>query len=119
MTTLNGVALPVHYNGIGCHDTPGCYVATFSYTEGRSHTQELKAHGVTLYKLLVSGGNKVERARAYADNGVLPIVRDWVYHPWGRPPASWVMPVDQVRMYADVGVQLFEIAGNEWNIEAE
>jgi len=119
MTTLNGVHLPAYYNGIGCHDGPGCYVATFSYNEAKSHAQELKAHGITLYKLFVSGGNKVDRARAYVDSGVLPIVRDWVDHPWGRPPASWVMRVDRIRMYADAGVQLFEIAGNEFNIAAE
>jgi len=29
------------------------------------------------------------------------------------------MPVDQIRLYADVGVQLFEIAGNEFNIACE
>ena len=119
MTTLNGVRLPAQYNGIGFHDTPGCYAATFPYNDSLSHAQNLRAHGVTLYKLFVSGGNKVERARAYEDSGILPIVRDWVDHPWGRPPGSWVMPADQIRMYADVGVQLFEIAGNEFNIACE
>ena len=119
MTTLNGVRLPDHYNGIGMHDTPGCYAACMGYDEAKAHALDLQAHGITLYKLFVSGGNKVNRARAYVDNGILPIIRNWEDKPWGRPPTSWVMPADQVKMYADVGVQLFEIAGNEFNIAGE
>jgi hypothetical protein len=76
MTQLNGVELPAWYNGVGCHDSPGCYVATFSYPEACNHAAELKDHGITLYKLFVSGGNKVERARGYVDSGILPVVRD-------------------------------------------
>ncbi len=91
MTELNGVRLPSWYNGCGLHDTVGCYVACMSYNEAKVHAQELKDHGVTLYKLFVSGGNKVDRARAYVDNGILPIIRNWENVPWGRPPASWVM----------------------------
>lgn len=120
MTELNGVRLPDWYNGIGLHDSPGCYVATMNYDEAKSHANDMKAHGCAgPYKLFVSGGNKVERARGYVDSGIIPIIRDWREQPWGKPPSTWVMPVDQIRLYADVGVQLFEIAGNEFNIACE
>ena len=41
MTTLNGVRLPDHYNGIGMHDTPGCYAACMGYTEAKAHALDL------------------------------------------------------------------------------
>jgi len=83
MTELNGVRLPVWWNGIGLHDTVGCYVATMNYDEARSHASDIKAHGCAgPYKLFVSGGNKVERARGYVDSGILPIIRDWKNQPW-------------------------------------
>lgn len=120
MTELNGIRLPAWYNGVGLHDTVGCYAATMNYNDARAHAEEIKNHGCAgPYKLFVSGGNKVERARAYVDSGILPIIRDWKSPSWGTNPANWVMPSDQIRMYADVGVQLFEICGNEVNIGCE
>jgi lysozyme len=69
-----------------------------------------------LYKLFASGANKVERARAYVDAGLVVIVRLWVPEPWGTPIR--LAPADQVQPYIDVGVQLIEQT-NEFNIACE
>jgi GH25 family lysozyme M1 (1,4-beta-N-acetylmuramidase) len=110
--------LPAHFNGVGLHDTPGAGTAAWGYSESLTHAQLLRAHGVTLYKILSDGANKTERCRAYVNAGIVPIVRPYVDKPWGRDPQSWLPPADIIKPYVDVGVQFFEL-GNEWNIECE
>ena len=108
--------LPNHFNGVGLHDTPGASTAAWGYNESIEHARLLRAHGVTLYKILSDGANKAERCRAYVDSGIVPIVRPYIDKPWGR--GLPVTPADQLRPYIDNGVQLIEL-GNEWNIAAE
>ncbi|MGD8474813.1 MAG: glycoside hydrolase family 25 protein [Anaerolineae bacterium] len=116
---LNGVEVPSHYNGVGLHDTPGAETATWAYDQAASHARELRAHGVTLYKLFGSG-TKGNRARAYRDNGIVVLHRWWPggAH-WGRPPAEWLMPrADYDHLVAN-GVSLFEPGWNEFNLQDE
>ncbi|MFL7791379.1 MAG: hypothetical protein AB8I69_04505, partial [Anaerolineae bacterium] len=89
---LNGLEIPAHYNGVGLHDTPGSEIATWGYDQAVTHARELRAHGVTLYKLFGSG-TKGNRARAYRDNGIVVLHRWWPggAH-WGKPPVEWLMP---------------------------
>jgi hypothetical protein len=118
MIDLKGVKVPDHFNGIGMHDTAGSEVATLSYQEAKAHARELRDHGITLYKLF-GGTTKTSRAKAYVEAGITTAVRFWVLQPWGRPPGSWVTPTDQLKMFADVGVQMFELGWNEFNISGE
>ena len=78
---LNGLEVPSHYNGVGLHDTPGSETAVWNYAEASSHARELLDHGVTLYKLFGST-TKVERGRAYVDQGIVTAMRFWHHHPW-------------------------------------
>lgn len=117
MMELHGVTVPEGYNGIGLHDTPGAYTATWSYQEAFDHGRWLREQrGVTLYKLFVSGTNKIQRARGYVDAGLVVVIRMYINQPWGWPVL--LAPLDQVAPYMDVGVQLVE-QGNEFNIECE
>lgn len=113
---LKGVRLPAGYTGVGLHDSPGVYMGAWGYEESLAHAQMLRSMGVTLYKLFTDGQNKVERARAYVDAGVLPIIRPWIVKPWGR--GLPVTPGDQLAPYMAGGVQMVEL-GNEWNIDEE
>jgi lysozyme len=117
---LNGVELPAGYNGVGLHDSPGSNAGPQSWDEAVAHAQELKAHGVTVYKLLTENGSgDLHRARAYVEAGILPIVRWYVERPWGRGNYHWVTPGDQVRPYYEAGVRLIEPGWNEFNIACE
>ena len=119
MTKLHGIEVPSHYNGVGLHDTPGAETATWDYSQSVSHAQELRAHGVTLYKLFGSG-TKGSRAQAYRDRGILILHRWWPggAH-WGRPPADWLMPRADYDHLLSSGVSLFEPGWNEFNIAEE
>jgi|GEM_PF-1227335 len=116
---LNGVEIPGHYNGVGLHDTPGAETATWAYDQAASHARELRAHGVTLYKLFGSG-TKGNRARAYQDNGIVVLHRWWPggAH-WGRPPVEWLMPRADYDYLLANGVSLFEPGWNEFNLQDE
>ena len=118
MIDLKGVKVPDHFNGIGVHDTAGSEVAVMDYQQAKAHAAELRDHGITLYKLF-GGTTKVQRARAYVDAGITVAMRFWVLQPWGQPPGAWVTPADQIKMFADVGVQMFEMGWNEFNIADE
>jgi GH25 family lysozyme M1 (1,4-beta-N-acetylmuramidase) len=118
MPELNGLVVPAHFNGVGLHDTPGAEVATWDYDQARVHAQELRAHGVTLYKLFGSD-TKAERARACVDNGLVVLMRFWQHQPWGRPPEEWVTSPDQLRPFVDGGCRLFEMGWNEFNLSEE
>ena len=119
MSKLNGIEFPVHYNGIGLHDTPGSETAAWPYEESKLHAQELRAHGVTLYKLFGSS-SKGSRAQAYRDNGIVVLHRWWPggAH-WGRPPGEWLMPAIDYNYLLASGVSLFEPGWNEFNIADE
>lgn len=116
---IGGIELPAHYNGVGLHDTPGTWAASFNRAESQAHAQLLREHGVTTYKLLAEGPSKLERARAYVEAGIVPVVRFYVEKPWGRGNYSWVTPPDQILPYYDAGVRLFELGFNELNIDCE
>jgi hypothetical protein len=116
---LNGIPIPAGYNGIGLHDTPGDTAAAWDYPEAQAHAKLLLEHGVTTYKLLAAGSSKLQRARAYVEAGIVPVVRFYEHQPWGRGHFAWVTPYDQMKPYYDVGVRLFETAGNETNIASE
>ena len=116
---LNGLEVPEHYNGIGLHDTPGSETAAWDYEQSASHARELRAHGVTLYKLFGSG-TKGSRAAAYQDNGIVVLHRWWPggAH-WGSPPQEWLMPRADYDYLLSCGVSLFEPGWNEFNIAEE
>lgn len=116
---LNGIELPPGYSGVGLHDTPGTDAAAWGYDDAKAHAALLRAHGVTTYKLLTAGSSKLQRARAYVEAGIVPVVRFYQDKPWGRGSYWWVTPRDQAQPFYDVGVRLFETAGNEANIDCE
>lgn len=119
MTNLNGIEVPEHFNGIGLHDTPGSETATWDYNHSAAHAQELRTHGVTLYKLFGSG-TKGERAKAYRDNGIVVLHRWWPGGPhWGKPAVEWLMPKVDYDYLLSCGVSLFEPGWNEFNIADE
>ena len=113
---LNGIDVPSHYNGIGLHDTPGSEVAAWSYEQSKVHAIDLRAHGVTLYKLFGSS-SKGTRAMAYDDQGIVVLHRWWPggAH-WGKAPSEWLMPADDYGYLLASGVSLFEPGWNEFNI---
>jgi len=115
---FKGVRVPDHFNGIGVHDTTGSEVAVMDYEQAKAHAGELRDHGITLYKLF-GGTTKVQRAKAYVEAGITVVMRFWVLKPWGRPAGTWVTPSDQIKMFADMGVQMFELGWNEFNIADE
>ena len=94
---------------------PGPKWRVMDYQQAKAHAGELRDHGITLYKLF-GGTTKVQRAKAYVEAGITVVMRFWVLKPWGRPAGTWVTPSDQIKMFADVGVQMFELGWNEFNI---
>ena len=111
---LNGLEVPEHFNGVGLHDTPGSETATWGYQQASSHARELRDDGITLYKLF-GGTTKVERGRAYVDEGIVTAVRFWRDKPWGSGDYQWVTPSSEMGMFVGAGVQLFELGWNEFN----
>ena len=115
---LNGLEVPSHYNGVGLHDTPGAETAAWNYADASSHARALLDHGVTLYKLFGST-TKVERGRAYVDQGIVTAMRFWHHQPWGSGNYQWVTPSTEIARFVGAGVQLFELGWNEFNIAEE
>lgn len=79
-----------------------------------AHAKALRAAGISWYKVLEAGGNKVERCRIYLAHDIMPIVR--LYKE--RPHPTYVVFPGEVARYVAVGVRYFEM-GNEPNISPD
>lgn len=79
-----------------------------------AHAKALRAAGISWYKVLEAGGNKVERCRIYLAHDIMPIVR--LYKE--RPHPDYVVFPGEVARYVAVGVRYFEM-GNEPNISPD
>lgn len=96
--------------GLGLHDSSNIY-ASPAPDQLREHARVLKSLGITWYKLLADNANKVERARIYREEGIMPIVRLYRAHPHPRYRPNR----DVVRAYVQAGAPYIEF-GNEPNI---
>lgn len=94
--------------GFGLHDSANIYA---NPPDVRRHAKALRSLGITWYKLLADNANKVERARIYREEGIMPIVR--LYR--GQPHPRYRPNRDVVRAYVQAGAPYIEF-GNEPNI---
>jgi len=110
-TPLNFYPRPKRDTGCGLHDSP-------KYNESpsniRKHAAQCLEHGITWYKFLCSGANKVDRARIFLEAGGMPIVRLYSEGPHPRKQPN----EDVLKQYADAGVRYVE-CGNEPNLRNE
>jgi hypothetical protein len=101
---------PIPKTGIGFHDSSntGAIPANLDVW-----AQAMAARGVSVYKVLADGVNKVGMAAALVRAGIVPIVRLYGHQPHPRLTVhpGWVAP------YVAAGARLFEW-GNEPNIGA-
>lgn len=110
-TPLDWYPRPQPDTGLGLHDS---HLTGDSPPDLAQHAANLRAAGISWYKLLAGGVNKVERARIYVEHGIMPIVRLYV----SEPHDEYVPPADQVEAYVEVGAPYIE-AGNEPNLKEE
>lgn len=97
--------------GLGLHDSPNNSLSPPDIVE---HARHLRAHGVTWYKILADGTNKVGRVRTYTEHGIACIVRLYAH----RPHFDWQPDPAHLRAYTDAGAVAFE-CGNEVNLHEE
>lgn len=98
--------------GWGFHDSAGTGARpSDSAGYARYLRQEL---GITWFKALVSGTNKVDLVRAFASQGIEVVVRLYAY----RPHPHYVVSPADVRAYVQAGAHYFEW-GNEPNLHDE
>ncbi len=98
--------------GWGFHDSAGTQARPDRPADfARYLRQDL---GITWFKALVSGTNKVDLARTFAEQGIEVIARFYSY----RPHPHFVVSPDEVRAYVQAGVHYFEW-GNEPNLTIE
>jgi hypothetical protein len=104
---------PIPKTGVGFHDSSntGAIPANLDVW-----AQAMAAEGVSVYKVLADGVNKVNMAAALVRAGIVPIVRLYGHQPHPRLTVhpGWVAP------YVAAGARLFEwgnepnIGGDEW-----
>ncbi len=95
--------------GWGFHDSAG---ADCRPGDAAGYARYLRQElGVTWFKLLARGTNKVDLARAFTQQGLEVIVRLYA----GQPHPHYVVPEGEVRAYVDAGAHYFEW-GNEPNL---
>jgi len=105
---LSDYPRPQFDTGFGLHDS----ASTGSFpTNWENHLKRLKALGVTWYKVLVDGDNKVNWVRFLTKNGIMVIVRMYGLKPHPRFTPDYNI----VRQYVEAGAYYFEW-GNEPNI---
>jgi hypothetical protein len=110
-TPLSAYPRPKTDTGLGLHDSSNVG-ANPSNIE--AHAKALRAAGISWYKVLEAGGNKVERCRIYLAHDIMPIVR--LYKE--RPHPDYVVFPGEVARYVAAGVRYFEM-GNEPNISPD
>jgi len=108
---MQGYPRPTEDTGWGYHDSTGVYAQPGDLAD---FARYMRSHGMTWFKLLVFGTNKVEMARVLAAHGIEVIVR--LYAP--RPHPHYVVEGNVVRAYTDAGARYFEF-GNEPNLKDE
>lgn len=110
-TPLSQYPRPKNDTGLGLHDSSNVG-ANPSNIE--AHAKALRAAGISWYKILEAGGNKIERCRTYLAHDIMPIVR--LYKE--RPHPDYVVFPGEVARYVAAGVRYFEM-GNEPNISPD
>ncbi len=81
----------------------------------RSYAQMLHdEYGVRWFKLLAAGAEQLDFLEALVSAGIETIVRTWTH----QPHPQYVVPVDEVKRYLDVGAHYIEW-GNEPNLFGE
>lgn len=81
--------------GLGMHDTN--QAGNHHPAGADEHARRLRAAGVTWYKVLASGDNKLELAEALARHGIMPVVRLWSH----RPVPNWTPDPAHLRRYVE------------------
>lgn len=110
-TPLSFYPQPAISTGLGLHDhhdsgaNPGNL---------RDHARNLRRAGITWYKLLATQLNKLERAKIYIEEGIMPVVRLHVE----KPHPHYTPNPAEVAAYVAIGVRYFEF-GNEANLKDE
>lgn len=107
-TPLSFYPRPPIDTGIGMHDS---HLTGDNPPDIRQHARNLRKAGVSWYKILAGGVNKVERVRIYAQEGIMSIVRLYVE----RPHPNYIPNRDEVAQYVAAGGKYIE-AGNEQNL---
>lgn len=110
-TPLSYYPRPRHDTGLGFHDSSDVGA---SPPNAEAHARALRAAGISWYKILEAGGNKVERCRVYLAHDIQPIVRLYKH----RPHPDYVVFPGEVARYVAAGVRYFEM-GNEPNISPD
>ncbi len=110
-TPLSAYPQPKESTGLGLHDSSNVGASPSNI---EAHAKALRAAGVSYYKILEAGGNKVDRCRVYLEHDIMPIVR--LYKE--RPHPDYVVFPGEVARYTAVGVRYFEM-GNEPNISPD
>lgn len=112
MRMLDEYPRPSEDTGWGFHDSAG---ADARPRDPRGFARYLREElGITWYKLLARGTNKVDMARALREAGIEVVVRLYVPQPHPRH----VVAGAEVRAYVDAGVHYVEW-GNEPNLSIE
>lgn len=103
---------PAADTGWGFHDSAGARCRPDDPAALARHLrQDL---GITWFKALALGTNKVDLARTFIQQGIEVVVRLYA----GEPHPHYVAPEGEVRAYVDAGVHYFEW-GNEPNLVLE
>lgn len=110
-TPLSSYPRPRHDTGLGLHDSSDVGA---NPPNVEAHARALRAAGISWYKILEAGGNKVDRCRVYLAHDIMPIVRLYKH----RPHPDYVVYPGEVARYVAAGVRYFEL-GNEPNISPD
>lgn len=110
-TPLSYYPRPRNDSGLGLHDSSNVGASPSNI---EAHAKALRAAGISYYKILEAGGNKVDRCRIYLEHDIVPIVRLYKH----KPHPDYVVFPGEVARYVAVGVRYFEM-GNEPNISAD
>ena len=110
---------PAPDTGWGIHDNPNC---VWTPDDPDAFFKELKQrYGLSWFKVLACGRNKLDVVRACRRQGVEPVVRLYVSHPaphYPRPGEQEAKFREYVAAYVAAGAHYIE-AGNEPNLSIE
>jgi hypothetical protein len=110
-TPLSWYPRPKVDTGLGLHDSSNVGANPPDF---EAHAKALRAAGISWYKILEAGNNKIERCRVYLEHDIMPIVRLYQH----RPHPDYIVYPGQVAAYVAAGVRYFEM-GNEPNISPD
>jgi N-acetylmuramoyl-L-alanine amidase len=110
--SLSDYPRPPADTGWGMHDSAGTEARP---ADAASYARHLRQDlGITWFKALVSGTNKVDLVEAFTRQGIEVVVRLYAY----RPHPHYVVSPADVRAYVQAGAHYFEW-GNEPNLHDE